>query len=343
MLVSKFSFDLPRELIATSPAKPRESAKLLVISDEMQDLSIADIPSFFEKGDVVIFNDTKVIPAKLFGYRGEASVEITLHKASGDGIWKAFAKPARKLSVGDVFKVADDFYASVLSRNEGEVALEFNVKGDEFYSKLDKYGSPPLPPYIERKEKKPLSTDLNDYQTIYAKNKGAVAAPTAGLHFTEELIAKIENIGVIIEFVTLHVGAGTFLPMKVANTEDHIMHSEYGVISHDSANNINAAKNNGGRVFAVGTTSMRLLESATDDNGVVKPFVGDTDIFITPGYKFKAVDILITNFHLPESTLFMLVSAFCGLEKMQEAYSHAIDKKYRFYSYGDACLLKKSK
>jgi len=342
MLVSQFNFELPRELIATAPAKPRDSANLLVVRDQLQDLKVSGLASFFRKGDVIVFNDTKVIPAKLYGKKGGAAVEATLHKQVNGSTWLAFAKPARKLAIGDVFKIADEFYARVLEKNEGEVKLEFNASGDEFFKLLDKYGSPPLPPYIERQGKKPTRTDFDDYQTIYAKNKGAVAAPTAGLHFTENLLNEIAALGVSKEFVTLHVGAGTFLPMKVADTMDHKMHSEYGVITKDVSDRINLAKKNGGRVVAVGTTSLRLLESATGDDGIVRPFIQETDIFITPGYKFKAVDILLTNFHLPESTLFMLVCAFAGMEKMKNAYSHAIHNKYRFYSYGDACLLMRS-
>lgn len=351
MLVSQFNFDLPKDLIATSPAKPRDVAKLLIVSDSFQDLSISNIPSFLEKGDVMVFNDTKVIPASLTGFRCKVglgisqvsttpTIQINLHKNDDGAIWRAFAKPARKLSIGDIFKVSDDFYAEVLAKDEGEVTLRFNVSGDDFFKMLDKYGVPPLPPYIERQGKKPVNSDSSDYQTIYAKNKGAVAAPTAGLHFTKELLKEIAKKGVGIEFITLHVGAGTFLPMKVADTADHKMHSEYGIITKDTADRINIAKSKGGRVIAVGTTSLRLLESATGIDGIVMPFIDETAIFITPGYKFKAVDMLITNFHLPESTLFMLVSAFSGLEKMQAAYHYAIDKKYRFYSYGDACLLK---
>lgn len=309
----------------------------------------------------MVFNDTRVIHARLFGVRcqvsgaregkasetwnlkpGTSNIQVTLHKQVEDGVWKAFAKPARKLSVGDIFKVSEDFYAKILAKDEGEVTLEFNISGGDFFTLLDKYGVPPLPPYIERAGKQPIGSDFEDYQTIYAKNMGAVAAPTAGLHFTENLLKDIDDKGVSREFITLHVGAGTFLPMKVADTKDHIMHSEYGVITQESADRINAVKRAGGKVVAVGTTSLRLLESATGDDGIVRPFAGETDIFITPGYKFKIVDILVTNFHLPESTLFMLVSAFSGLDKIHAAYLHAIQKKYRFYSYGDACLLFRS-
>lgn len=339
MLVSQFNFNLPRELIATSPANPREDARLLVVGENIQDKTIGELDSFIQNGDVMIFNDTKVIPAKLYGFRNDAKVEVTLHKYEHGSIWKAFAKPARKLNVGDVFKISDNFFATVINRDEGEVTLEFNVSGEEFYTKLDKYGAPPLPPYIERENKKPTSSDTENYQTIYAKHRGAVAAPTAGLHFTESLLNKIDSRGATRQFVTLHVGAGTFLPMKVENTKDHKMHSEYGIITQNTADIINAAKASGKKIIAVGTTSLRLLESATDENGIVQAFSGDTDIFITPGYKFKIVDVLVTNFHLPESTLFMLVCAFAGFEKMKAAYSHAIENKYRFYSYGDACIL----
>lgn len=341
MLVSQFNFNLPRELIATAPANPRDSARLLAVGNELKDKTVRDLPSFIENGDVVIFNDTRVIPAKLYGTRLDAKVEITLHKCEGIDTWKGFAKPARKLTIGSIFKIAEDFYATVLNKNEGEVTLKFNVGADEFYAMLEKYGTPPLPPYIERENKKPTKSDVENYQTIYAKHKGAVAAPTAGLHFTEELLEKIDARGATRQFVTLHVGAGTFLPVKVEDTKDHKMHSEYGIITQNTADIINEAKKNGKRVIAIGTTSLRLLESAACEDGTMKEFCGDTDIFITPGYKFKIVDVLVTNFHLPESTLFMLVSAFAGFERMQEAYKHAINNKYRFYSYGDACILSK--
>ena len=342
MLVSQFNFTLPAELIATTPAKPRDSARLLVVDDHLKDLLVSDIPSFLRSGDIIVFNDTKVIPAQLYGKKNGAAIAVTLHKHVAGKVWRSFAKPARKLAVGDIFKVSDEFYAKVLSRDEAEVVLEFNLEGDEFFSRLDRHGMPPLPPYISRQVKKPVTSDFDDYQTIYAKNKGAVAAPTAGLHFTRKLLDEIIAGGVGVEFLTLHVGAGTFLPMKVADTRDHKMHSEYGVITPEAAKRINLARQQGGRVIAVGTTSLRLLESATKEDGVLQPFMGETDIFITPGYKFKAVDMLITNFHLPESTLFMLVAAFSGLEKMKQAYNHAISNKYRFYSYGDACLLKRT-
>lgn len=346
MLVSQFSFDLPRELIATSPVRPRDAAKMLVVDKKLSDHVVRDLPSFLREGDVMVFNDTKVIPARLFGrVSGDnlksagPAVQVTLHKQNSQNIWQGFAKPARKLKIGSIFKIADDFYANVIEKNEGEVTLEFNVQGEAIFNLLEQYGMPPLPPYITREEHKPNAKDKDDYQTVYARNPGAVAAPTAGLHFTDELLQAIDEKGVTREFVTLHVGAGTFLPVKVKHTEDHVMHSEYGIISSDVAKRLNDARKKGGRIIAVGTTSLRLLESAADDKGVIHSFARETDIFITPGHKFKAVDILLTNFHLPESTLFMLVSAFAGMEKMQAAYKHAIEKKYRFYSYGDTSLL----
>jgi S-adenosylmethionine:tRNA ribosyltransferase-isomerase len=339
MLVSDFDFYLPSELIADKPVYPRDSSQLLQIgTDQFIDNKFSNIESLLNAGDVLVFNDTKVIPARVYGFSGSAKVEILLHKHVESNIWKAFAKPARKLQSGTIFSVAEDFYAKVLAKNEGEVTLEFCVSGEEFYKKLNIYGVLPLPPYIARNSEI-KNNDTTDYQTVYAKNLGAVATPTAGLHFTEELLKKIDEKGVNRVFTTLHVGAGTFLPMKVENTQDHKMHSEYGVITAEAANIINTVRKNGGRVIAVGTTSLRLLETVANENGELSEFEGDTDIFITPGYKFKIVDNLLTNFHLPKSTLFMLVSAFAGSERMKKAYSHAIENKYRFYSYGDACFL----
>jgi len=340
MLVSEFDFELPKELIADKPVYPRDISKLLVVSDNYSNEYIKHLPSYLNKGDVLVFNDTKVIPARLFGKRGEAKVEVTLHKNIGDGVWNAFAKPAKKLKQGDVFFVADDFQAKILDKKEGEVTLDFCSKGDDFFLKLHKFGKIPLPPYIERKNGANKS-DIENYQTVYAKNVGAVAAPTAGLHFTQELLNEIKNKGVECVFTTLHVGAGTFLPVKVDNIKEHKMHSEFGIITDEVAAKINEAKSNGRRVVCVGTTSLRILESVADENGKLNFFEGETDIFITPGYKFKIVDCLLTNFHIPKSTLFMLVCAFAGVEKMKKAYEHAIDNKYRFYSYGDACFLQK--
>ena len=288
----------------------------------------------------MVFNDTRVLPARLMGKRGEAKIEILLHKQLRDGVWQCFAKPAKKLKTGDEIFFADDFFAIMQERTQdGQVILAFDAMGVTLREKLQRYGAMPLPPYIE-KARKAEQGDNETYQTVYARHEGSVAAPTAGLHFTPELLAAIDAAGVKRVHVTLHVGGGTFLPVKVEDTKDHVMHSEWASISAEAAATINAARAAGGRVIAVGTTSLRTLESASNDHGV-QPFEGETNIFITPGYRFKAVDMLMTNFHLPRSTLFMLVSAFSGLDRMQNAYKHAIAARYRFYSYGDGCLLYK--
>lgn len=340
MLVSDFDFELPKELIADKPVFPRDSSRLLAVLDSLSHRNMYNITDFLNSGDVLVCNDTKVIPARLYGKRGDTKIEITLHKNESDGVWKAFANPAKKLKIRDIFIVADDFTATILAKNEGEITLEFSSKGDVFFEKLNKYGLMPLPPYILRKQGAEKS-DMADYQTIYAKNKGAVAAPTAGLHFTKELLQKIDEKGVKRVFTTLHVGAGTFLPVKVSDTKDHKMHCEFGIITQESADLINQARSKGGRVVCVGTTSLRILESVADENGNLRAYEGSTDIFITPGYKFKIVDCLLTNFHIPKSTLFMLVCAFAGFDKMKSAYQYAIKEKYRFYSYGDACFLQR--
>ncbi len=286
----------------------------------------------------MVFNNTRVIPARLFGLRGEAKIELLLHKPV-DQQWLAFAKPAKKLRVGDTIIIADDFAAEVIEKREdGQVLLRFSLEGEAFLEALHRHGHMPLPPYIKRAD---TAEDRERYQTIYAKHDGSVAAPTAGLHYTPALLAALESAGMGRAEVTLHVGAGTFQPVKVSDTRDHVMHHEWGCITPEVAATINATKARGGRVVAVGTTAMRLLEAATNEDGVLMPFVGETDIFITPGYRFRLVDALLTNFHLPKSTLFMLVSAFSGLEVMQTAYAHAIAQGYRFYSYGDGCLLEK--
>ena len=297
-------------------------------------------------GDIVVFNDTKVIPARLSGRRidngVEAGIELTLHKRENPNTWFAFARPAKKLKVGHTIQFDGGLQADVLDKQDGgEVLLGFNRSGDELMAALEDIGAMPLPPYIKR-AKGGDAHDLKDYQTLFADRPGAVAAPTAGLHFTERMMASLEARGVKTARVTLHVGAGTFLPVKVEDTADHKMHAEWGEVSEATAHAVNAARSGGGRVVAIGTTSLRLLESAADDDGVLHPFMDDTDIFITPGYRFKIVDVLMTNFHLPKSTLFMLVSAFAGLERMKAAYRYAIDSGYRFYSYGDACLLTRS-
>lgn len=339
MHVDIFDFDLPQSLIADRPVTPREQARLLCVNDGFEDRSVADLPDLLKEGDLLVFNDTKVIPARLRGYRRDAKVEVTLHKHTGSDSWDAFAKPAKRLRPGDEIKFADDFSALVIQKKSGgEVALSFSASGPDLMAKLAQYGEIPLPPYISTI--RPVDEqDKTDYQTIFARDEGAVAAPTAGLHFTPELMQSLDAKGIQTVTLTLHVGAGTFLPVKAEDTDDHEMHSEYGIITPEAAQTINNCRRAGGRIVAVGTTSLRLLESAADEAGKVHAFDGDTDIFITPGYRFKAVDILMTNFHLPKSTLFMLVSAFSGLQKMKGAYAHAIEKKYRFYSYGDTSLL----
>ena len=339
MLVEDFDFTLPTDLIADRPVSPRESAKLLVVERDITDHTVGDLPNYLNPGDVLVFNDTKVIPARLRGLRRTAKIEVTLHKNVSADSWHAFAKPAKKLKPGDVIQFAEDFSALVTQKLDGgEVALSFSSSGPQLMEKLMAYGEIPLPPYIG--SIRPVDEqDLTDYQTMFARAEGAVAAPTAGLHFTPDLMDAIKAKGVTCVATTLHVGAGTFLPVKVDNTNDHKMHAEVGIITEEVAAIINKCRAAGGRVVSVGTTSLRLLESATDDDGTVHPFNDETDIFITPGYRFKAVDLLMTNFHLPKSTLFMLVSAFSGMETMKDAYAHAVANKYRFYSYGDTSLL----
>ncbi|MFT6559127.1 tRNA preQ1(34) S-adenosylmethionine ribosyltransferase-isomerase QueA [Sneathiella sp.] len=339
MRVDDFDFTLPEELIADRPVTPREAARLLVVGDEISDHLVGELPDFLKPSDVVVFNDTKVIPARLRGTRRTAKIEVTLHKNVSSDTWHAFAKPAKKLKPGDIIRFSDDFTALVSQKLEGgEVVLAFSAAGPLLMEKLMVFGEIPLPPYIGS-IRAVDEQDKQDYQTIFAKDEGAVAAPTAGLHFTPELLQRIKDKGVDCVATTLHVGAGTFLPVKVDDTDDHKMHAEYGILTEQVADRLNKCRQEGGRIVCVGTTSLRLLESAADETGHVHPFKGETDIFITPGYKFKAVDILMTNFHLPKSTLFMLVSAFSGFETMQNAYAHAIEHKYRFYSYGDTSLL----
>lgn len=341
MDVNLFDFDLPRALIADRPVSPRDAARLLhVQAGGLTDGVVGDLPRWLRSGDLLISNDTRVIPARLFGRKGEGGVELTLHERTGLDEWKAFARPAKKLRPGDVVRFAPDFTAMVAAKGEaGEVLMRFDRGGDALMLALDAYGRLPLPPYIRKGEAD--ERDRADYQTVFAREKGAVAAPTAGLHFTDGLLAALESAGISRAAVTLHVGAGTFLPVKVDDTRDHRMHAERGVVTPMVADLVNRTKAAGGRVVAVGTTSLRLLESAADEDGVLHPFDGPTDIFITPGYRFRLVDVLMTNFHLPKSTLFMLVSAFAGLERMHRAYGHAMKCGYRFYSYGDACLLER--
>ena len=340
MRVDDFDFELPRELIAERPANPRDAAKLLhVLPDRLDDLIVRDLPGLLRAGDLMVFNDTRVIPARLKGRRGTAGIEATLHEQTGPDSWNAFVRPAKKLTAGDVVVWAEDFSAEVIAKGEaGEVSFRFNVAGPDLLAALERYGVMPLPPYIKR-EQGADDRDRSDYQTTYARVPGAVAAPTAGLHFTPALLQALDERGIGRVTLTLHVGAGTFLPVKVDDTRDHKMHRERGVIDAAAAERINAVKAAGGRIIAVGTTSLRLLESAADAAGVVHPFEGTTDIFITPGYRFRVVDLLMTNFHLPRSTLFMLVAAFAGLERMRAVYAHAKAGGYHFYSYGDSSLL----
>ena len=340
MKVDQFDFDLPRELIASRPAVPRDASRLLEIRAQgLIDRRFSDLVELLAPGDMLVFNDTRVIPARLVGRRGDVRIEATLHKAIDDSRWDAFARPARKLKLGDRLAFAEDFEAEVIAKGRcGEVRLRFSIHGDALAAALRRHGAAPLPPYIPRGEG-PDSRDARDYQTVYARHDGAVAAPTAGLHFTAECLERFIDNGVGAAYLTLHVGAGTFIPVKVADTEDHPMHGETGCLGAGAADAINAARAAGGRVIAVGTTSLRLLETAVGEDGRVAPFEGETSLFITPGYRFKAVDALITNFHTPRSTLFMLVCALAGTIRMKAAYAHAADAGYRFYSYGDSCFI----
>jgi S-adenosylmethionine:tRNA ribosyltransferase-isomerase len=356
MHVSDFDFDLPDERIALRPVEPRDAARMLVVrpneDPELLDKHVGDLTEFLRPGDALVVNDTRVIPAQLFGVRtgrGEAEpkIEATLHKRVDAQTWQAFARPGKKLEIGDGLRFGGtgetcalgELNARVLEKREGgEIALGFELSGPALDAAIASQGTMPLPPYIAGK--RPADEkDRSDYQTLFASREGAVAAPTAGLHFTDALAEKLKARGVSLHRLTLHVGAGTFLPMKADNTDDHKMHSEWGEVSAETAAALNTVRASGGRVVAVGTTALRLLETAATEDRQIHAFSGDTDIFITPGYRFKAVDVLMTNFHLPKSTLFMLVSAFAGLDRMKRAYAHAISSGYRFYSYGDASLL----
>ncbi len=342
MHIDDFDFDLPRERIALHPCEPRDAARLLVIpaSGGFDDRCISDLPALLHPGDLLVFNDTKVIPARLTGRRGDAVVEVTLYRDLGEGGWRAFAKGARRLRPGDRLAFAEEFSAVVGEKHpEGDVTLRFELEAAAFREALGRHGSMPLPPYLKRPRSDPR--DRRDYQTIFARTEGAVAAPTAGLHFTPALLEALTRHGIRWTTLTLHVGPGTFLPVKVTDPRDHPMHAEWGVVSADTAEQIGAARREGGRIIAVGTTSLRLLETAATENGDVRPFSGDTRLFIMPGYRFRAIDLLLTNFHLPRSTLLMLVSALAGLERIKSAYSHAIARGYRFFSYGDACLIER--
>ena len=339
MRVDLFDFELPPASIALRPASPRDAARMLVLDgDATFDRVVTDLPGLLRKGDCLVFNDTRVIPAQLEGMRGAAKIGATLHKREGLRAWRAFIRNGKRLHEGDVVDFGRDVSAKASARGEdGSWLLSF--EGDEPVEVLlNRAGTMPLPPYIAGK--RPTDArDVADYQTMFAREAGAVAAPTAALHFTPSLLAALAMHGITHEMLTLHVGAGTFLPMKADDTDDHKMHAEWGRIDPETAARLNAVRADGGRVIAVGTTSLRLIESACDGDGMIQPFEGDTAIFITPGYRFKGIDGLMTNFHLPKSTLFMLVSALMGRERMQAAYAHAIAGGYRFYSYGDASLL----
>jgi S-adenosylmethionine:tRNA ribosyltransferase-isomerase len=357
MRTDLFDFELPAGSIALRAASPRDSARMLVVQPgaALHDQTVADLPKLLERGDQLVVNDTKVIAPQLTGRRigrdAEPKIDATLIKRLDGSRWQALVKPAKKLVQGDIVRFGNEGKVCFLGHldaqvehkgEDGEITLSFSFHGPSLDQAIADLGSPPLPPYIASK-RAPDERDAADYQTMFAVNEGAVAAPTAGLHFTPALEAALRERGIGIHRITLHVGAGTFLPVKAEDTIAHKMHSEWGTISRETADALNAARASGGRIVAVGTTSLRLLESAAAEDGAIQPFAGDTAIFITPGYHFRAVDILMTNFHLPRSTLFMLVSAFCGLETMQQAYAHAIAHGYRFYSYGDACLLFRDK
>ncbi|WP_367714703.1 tRNA preQ1(34) S-adenosylmethionine ribosyltransferase-isomerase QueA [Nitratireductor sp. GISD-1A_MAKvit] len=352
MRVDLFDFDLPEERIALRPANPRDSARLMKVEGKsFDDHVVRELPGILRPGDALVFNDTKVIPARLGGVRrrgeAQARIEATLHMREGPDRWRAFLKPAKRVNEGERIQFGHDgescflgmLEATVAEKGDGgEALLVFDFSGPVLDEAIAAAGHMPLPPYIAGKRAED-ERDETDYQTIYAREEGAVAAPTAGLHFTPELMQALDAAGIERYFVTLHVGAGTFLPVKVEDTDDHRMHAEWGDVDSETADALNAVRKRGGRIVSVGTTSLRLLESASQRTGTLEAWSGATDIFITPGYRFRTVDVLMTNFHLPRSTLFMLVSAFCGTETMKRAYEHAIRNEYRFYSYGDASLL----
>lgn len=354
MRVDLFDFDLPEALIALRPARPRDSARLLVVPEAggFEDRVVRDAPSLFRRGDLLVFNDTRVIPARLSGVRvrdeSSVAIEATLLRRLSASTWSALAKPGKRLKEGDRIRfgameeracLLGALDATVAAKgDEGEITIAFDLSGPDLDAAIAAAGAMPLPPYIAGK-RAPDEEDFEDYQTVYAAKEGAVAAPTAGLHFTAELFARLDEVGVERAHVTLHVGVGTFLPVKAEDTETHVMHSEWRTVPPETADAINRAKAEGRRIIAIGTTALRTLESSADEDGHLRAESGDTDIFITPGYRFRVVDGLWTNFHLPKSTLFMLVSAFAGLDRMQAAYAHAIANQYRFYSYGDASLL----
>jgi S-adenosylmethionine:tRNA ribosyltransferase-isomerase len=356
MRVDLFDFDLPPERIALRPARPRDAARLLIVRPHspqpLEDRTVLDLPDYLAAGDVLAVNDTRVIRARLHGLRSRkgtaARIEVTLLKREGEALWQALARPAKKLKAGDVIHFSHpdgatggfgSLDAEVAQKGEeGEVRLAFALSGKLLDEAIERIGEMPLPPYIASRRPTDAS-DTQDYQTVFAQKSGAVAAPTASLHFTPRLEAALLARGVLMQRVTLHVGAGTFMPVKAKDTADHVMHPEWGELTQEAADAFNRVRASGGRIIAAGTTSLRILESAALPDGTFAAFAGETSLFIAPGYRFKGADLLLTNFHLPRSTLFMLVAAFCGLEVMKAAYAHAIKEGYRFYSYGDACLL----
>ncbi len=351
MKTSDFDYHLPEDRIALTPVEPKEAAKLLhVHGDGMDDRTIGGLPALLRAGDVLVLNDTRVIPARLSGARPPrqeggpvVTIEITLHKELSELEWSAFAKPAKRIAEGDQITIGEELTATVLSKADGgECRLAFNGGAADFMDRLERAGTMPLPPYIATK-RPPDARDLRHYQTAYARVDGAVAAPTAGLHLSDAMLDTLRGSGVETAFLTLHVGAGTFLPVKTERIEDHPMHSEWGEMTGDVADRLNRARSEGRRIVSVGTTSLRLLETAVRPDGTFAPFRGDTDIFITPGYEFRSADLLMTNFHLPKSTLLMLIYAFGGTDRMKRAYTHAIATNYRFYSYGDACLIERDR
>ena len=347
MQLSDFDFDLPEHLIATRPAVPRSASRMLVATpDHLRDSTAAKLPDFLRPGDRLVLNDTKVIPARLTGYRTRdgaqgvtrAKIEVTLLEPQGGANWTALLKPLKKVRDGERLVFSEDLSAEVIGRQEGQAILDFNLTGEDFDAALDDAGAMPLPPYIAAKRASDAQ-DKRDYQTVFARNSGAVAAPTASLHFDDALLQALADNGVTFTHVTLHVGAGTFLPVKVEDVTTHKMHAEWGSVSAKAADEIAQTQRTGGRIIPVGTTALRLIETAARSAGQIAPWEGDTDIFIYPGFEFKVADALMTNFHLPKSTLMMLVSAFIGQARVREIYAHAIDSEYRFFSYGDASLL----
>ncbi len=348
MLLSDFDFELPEELIAIRPASPRSSARLLMArGDEIDDRLVSDLPKFLKPGDRLVLNDTKVLPVRMSGIRNRsfegnknasASIEVTLLTKKKQRTWAALIKPLRRMKLGEKIIFDKSFHAKLIDKTDGQAVLQFNIEGTKFMKRLENLGIMPLPPYIASKRAAD-ERDNVDYQSVFARNSGSVAAPTASLHFDHDLLAEIDKIGVETSFVTLHVGAGTFMPVKDEDIKNHKMHSEFGLISQEVADEIKKTQKNGGRIIPVGTTALRLLETAAQSDGTLSEWYGETDIFIYPGYKFKVADGLMTNFHLPKSTLIMLVSALMGKETIETIYDHAIKHRYKFFSYGDSSLL----